>query len=114
MTKEDTMKTENAHSAEAREIEKQLQKMREKTQTLSDNLKNMGAEELRALKERTCYFLDEAREHGGEYVREAGKQAQEKLAAAQENLTETVRQKPLTSIAVAAGVGFVLALLARR
>jgi len=114
MTKDDAMKNDNARAAEAREIEQQLQKMRDKAQSLGESVKTMGAEELRHLKAKTKAFLDEARDHGGEYVRVAGKQAQEKLAVAQENLTETVRQKPLTSIAVAAGVGFVLALLARR
>lgn len=113
MTKE-TNKPDSSHRAEAREIEEQLKKMREKADRLAENLKNMGADELRALKHRTRHFLEDAREHGGEYMREAGHKAQETLSHAQANMVETIRHKPLTSVAVAAGIGFVLALLASR
>jgi len=107
MTKATEAKKDNAHAAEARDIENRLQKMRDKAESLAHNVKTMGIEELRQLKAKTAHFLEEAREHGGDYVREAGHKAQE-------NMSETIRTRPLTSVAVAAGIGFMLALLASR
>jgi len=107
MAKATDMKKENTHAAEARDIERQLHKMREKAESLAGSITTMGAAELRSLKAKTAHFLEEAREHGGDYVREASHKAQE-------NMSETIRSKPLTSVAVAAGIGFVLALLASR
>jgi len=104
----------NEHSAEAREIEAQLKKMGEKASQFAGNLKNMRGDELSALKAKIHRFMEDARENGADYVREAGAKAQEKLSCVGEDLTHKVRANPLTSVAIAAGIGFVLALLAKK
>ncbi len=55
---------------------------------------------------------------GADQIRSQGEAAIESLRAnardVEAQLTESVREKPVTSLAIAAGVGFLFALLARR
>lgn len=114
MTKETEANKDSGSAFERGEIEQQLKKMRERADAMAENIKHMGKEELRALKAKTAHFLGEAREHGGEYMREAGHKAHETMDYVQENMSHKIRERPLASVAIAAGVGFVLALLASR
>lgn len=55
---------------------------------------------------------------GAEHLRERGEAAMEKLRGnahdIEDQIAATVREKPMTALAVAAGVGFLFALLSRR
>lgn len=96
------------------EIEVQLKKLRDKADSLTKDIKHMGKEELHALKSKAAHFLGEARNHGGEYMRDAGHKAQAELHNVQKDLSARIRHKPLISVAIAAGIGFMLALIAGR
>lgn len=79
------------------------------------------AELTRQLAEAGEHRLGAARRaaaQGAEQLREKGEAAMEKLRGSahdiEDQLAATVREKPVTALAVAAGVGFLFALLSRR
>ncbi|WIY51942.1 DNA gyrase subunit B [Devosia sp. YIM 151766] len=63
-----------------------------------DEARSVAATELRELKRKGQHMLDEA---------------QDQAEAVEKQLKDTIREKPLTAVATALGVGFVLALLTR-
>lgn len=76
------------------------------------------AEQLAATKEHSYSAARRAAAEGVEQLRTQGEAAIEGLRAnandIQEQVIATVREKPVTSLAIAAGVGFLFALLSRR
>lgn len=68
------------------------------TGTTVEEAKNFASSEIRHLKRRGQHMLDDAQGHAEEY---------------EQQLKDTIREKPLTAVATAAGIGFVLALLTR-
>lgn len=61
-------------------------------------VRDLAQAEFRQLKRRGKHMVEEAQDHAGEY---------------EQQLKDTIREKPLTAVATALGVGFVLALLTR-
>lgn len=103
-------KASETRSAEEKDIETQIKDLRSEISALVSNLNKAGQEKIRHVKRRAAHFLDDAREHGGDALQGA----QQKFYDMQEELSDNIREKPMTSIAIAAGVGFVLAHLLRR
>ncbi|MFY9288897.1 MAG: hypothetical protein WAO98_10400, partial [Alphaproteobacteria bacterium] len=58
--------------------------------------------------------LQDASRQAGVYVRELADAASQTMSDATETVTECVTEKPIQSLAIAAGVGFFLGMLFRR
>lgn len=91
------------------ELEAQVAQLQDDLKSISETLskltgekasevRDMAKTEIRQLKRRGQHMLEEAQDQAGEY---------------EQQLKDTIREKPLTSVAAAAGIGFVLALLTR-
>lgn len=75
-------------------------------------------EQLKLMREHSYGAARHAASEGLEQLRAQGEAAYESLRAnaddLERQLTDTVREKPITSLAVAAGIGFLFALISRR
>lgn len=72
--------------------------LRKLTGDKAEEVKDLAQTEFRQLKRRGQHLIEDAQDQAGEYEKQ---------------LKDTIREKPLTAVATAAGVGFVLALLTR-
>jgi len=72
--------------------------LRKLTGEKANEVRDIAGAELRHLKRRGQHMVEEAQDQAGEY---------------EQQLKDTIREKPLTAVATALGVGFVLALLTR-
>jgi len=68
------------------------------TSEKAGEMRDMAGGELRQLKRRGQHMIEDAQDQAGEY---------------EQQLKDTIREKPLTAVASALGIGFVLALLTR-
>ncbi|KKB80245.1 hypothetical protein VW35_07490 [Devosia soli] len=91
------------------ELEAQVAQLQSDLKSIGETLKKLTGDkanevrdiaetEIRQLKRRGQHMVEEAQDQAGEY---------------EQQLKETIRAKPLTAVATALGVGFVLALLTR-
>ena len=92
------------------EFEAQIEALKAELATVKAQLAGSG--------ERSAKAARKAAASGRDHLREQGEAALEDLRAnakdIEAQLVETVRRKPVTSLAIAAGVGFLFALIARR
>ncbi|WEJ34329.1 DNA gyrase subunit B [Devosia sp. SD17-2] len=72
--------------------------LRKLTEEKAGEVKDIAQAEFRQLKRRGKHLIEDAQDQAVEY---------------EEQLKDTIREKPLTAVAAAAGIGFVLALLTR-
>jgi ElaB/YqjD/DUF883 family membrane-anchored ribosome-binding protein len=72
--------------------------LRKLTGEKAGEVRNIAEAEFQHLKRRGQHMVEEAQDQAGEY---------------EQQLKDTIREKPLTAVATALGVGFVLALLTR-
>jgi ElaB/YqjD/DUF883 family membrane-anchored ribosome-binding protein len=104
----DTISDATTSSREA-QLEAQVSQLQDDlkaiTKTLSkltgekvEEAKDYASAEFRQLKRRGQHMLDDAQDQAGEV---------------EQQLKDTIREKPLTAVATAMGIGFVLALLTR-
>jgi ElaB/YqjD/DUF883 family membrane-anchored ribosome-binding protein len=82
------------------------EQLREKTQEVQENLRDMGSQVRDAAQEK----IGEIRNRASEYYQ----QGRERLSDWEQDLEGYVRERPLQSLLIAAGVGVVLGLLWRR
>jgi ElaB/YqjD/DUF883 family membrane-anchored ribosome-binding protein len=91
------------------ELEDQVSQLQSDIKSISETLRKLTGEkasevrdiagaEIRHLKRKGQHLVEEAQDQAGEY---------------EQQLKDTIREKPLTSVATAVGIGFVLALLTR-
>lgn len=91
------------------ELEAQVAQLQSDLKSITETLRKLTGEkagevrdiaeaEFRHLKRRGQHMVEEAQDQAGEY---------------EQQLKETIREKPLTAVATALGIGFVLALLTR-
>lgn len=91
------------------ELEAQVAQLQSDLKSITETLRKLTGEkasevrdiaetEFRHLKRRGQHMVEEAQDQAGEY---------------EQQLKDTIREKPLTAIATALGIGFVLALLTR-
>lgn len=91
------------------ELEAQVAQLQSDLKSITETLRKLTGEkavevrdiaeaEFRHLKRRGKHMVEEAQDQAGEY---------------EQQLKDTIREKPLTAVATALGVGFVLALLTR-
>lgn len=97
-------------SASREEFEEQIAILKEELEVLKAQLSRSS--------ERSASAARKAAASGAENLREHGEAAIDDLRAnardVEAQLTATVREKPITSLALAVGVGFLFALIARR
>lgn len=86
--------------------QKTTTQLREQVETLKDDVGQMG----QLAKTAATETLDDAKEKARGYV-QAGR---EKTEHYEDALITRVRERPMQSVAIAAGVGLVIGLLARR
>lgn len=103
------MAKENATPAE-KDLQAQVEQLRKELSQLTATLGEVGSEKLNQAKGKAEQLYASAKENSQEAV----SQAKEKFNDMEHQLGECVRNKPATSLAVAAGIGFVLAMLVRR
>lgn len=92
------------------DLEAEIARLREDVARLTEQLSTTGEHSLSAAKRAAA--------EGAEQLRAKGEAAMDTLRAnasdVEQQLTEAVREKPITALAIAAGVGFFFALLTRR
>ncbi len=92
------------------DLEAELAQLREDVARLTDQLARTGGHTLSAARR--------AATEGAEQLRARGEEAVDALKSnagdIERQVTDAVREKPLTSLAIAAGIGFFFALLSRR
>jgi len=92
-----------------RELEAQVSQLQDDLKSITETLKKLTEDkasevkdiakaEFRQLKRRGQHMIEDVQDQAGEY---------------EQQLKDTIREKPLTAVAAAAGIGFVLALLTR-
>jgi ElaB/YqjD/DUF883 family membrane-anchored ribosome-binding protein len=97
-------------STSKEEFEQQIAVLREELELLKAQLARSG--------ERSASAARRAAHSGAEHLRQQGEAMIDDLRSnavdMEAQLTATVREKPVTSLAIAAGIGFLVALIARR
>lgn len=92
------------------EFEAQIETLREELAKVKAQLASSG--------ERSAAAARKAASSGAEHIKAQGEAAMEDFRAGaldmEEQVADAVRRKPITSLAIAAGMGFVFALIARR
>ncbi|MBJ3783265.1 DUF883 family protein [Devosia sediminis] len=102
-----------AASAEAnlseRELEAQVAQLQSDLKAIRDTLTKLTGEKVNEAKSLAKAQVGNLQVQGERLLSDAQDQAGE----AEKQLKDTIREKPLTAVAAAAGIGFVLALLTR-
>lgn len=91
------------------ELEDQVAQLRSDLQALGETLKKLTAEKAGEAKDIAKTELRQLQRKGEHLVADAQNQAEEY----EQQLKDTIREKPLTAVATALGIGFVLALITR-
>ena len=92
-------KANTAGTATSGDVQADLEALRRDIAALTQTVASFGSGKIRQAGETSQQYMDDARE---------------RLMTAEEDIEAYVRAKPLQSLAMAAGVGYVLALLSRR
>jgi ElaB/YqjD/DUF883 family membrane-anchored ribosome-binding protein len=92
------------------ELEAQLEILRAEVEKLSAQLESSSEISLRAMRKAAAAGMDQIKAQGEAAMDGLRSNAHD----LEDQLYATVREKPATSLAIAAGVGFLFALLARR
>lgn len=108
--KTDKMASEAEKQATREDFEAQIALLKEEMALLKAQLSSSG--------ERSAAAARRAAKSGADHLRAQGEVALDELRAnardAEAQILMTVREKPVTSLAIAAGVGFLFALVVRR
>ncbi|TYR34922.1 DUF883 family protein [Mesorhizobium microcysteis] len=100
----------NGTKANPEDLEAEIARLREDVARLADQLSKTG--------EHSYSAARRAAAEGAEQLRVKGEAAVESIRAnandIEAQVTDAVREKPITSLAIAVGVGYFLALLSRR
>lgn len=100
----------SSNGSSAAELEAQIEILRAEVAKLSEQLESSGEVSVRAMKKAAAA--------GADQLKSRGEAAYDGLRAnardIEDQLYATVREKPATSLAVAAAIGFLLAVMARR
>lgn len=103
------MAKENATTSE-QTLQQQVEQLRSEISNIGSTLSEIGADKLNKAKNRARTMYANAKEAGGDTLADA----KDKVSDMQEQVCHYVREKPVTSLAIAAGIGFIAAMLIRR
>ncbi len=96
-------------SARERELEAQVEQLQADLKSITETVKKLTGAKAGEVKDIATAEFKELKRRGEELVGEA----QDQFSEAEKQLKDTIREKPLTAVASAVGIGFVLALLVR-
>lgn len=100
----------DASSPTEQDLAADVARLREDISRLADDIRALGRQSVNTAKRAAA--------EGVEQLRAQGEAGAEGLRAnyhdVEQQLTQTVREKPITSLAVAAGLGFLFALITRK
>lgn len=101
---------EIATSASASDVQAELENLRRDIAALTQTVASFGTGKLKEASNRASQLGAEAADASAQYV----ESARNTVRSAEQDLEAHIRNKPLQAIAIAAGVGFLAALLTRR
>lgn len=96
--------------AEPGSIESDIAELRAEVAALARQIGSLGEKSMNTAKRAAAEGVEQLRSQGEAKFAEL----REKTDDIEAQVTATVREKPITSLAIAAGVGFLFALMARR
>jgi ElaB/YqjD/DUF883 family membrane-anchored ribosome-binding protein len=104
-------KSGSANSTKTREneLEAQVAQLQDDLKSITETLSKLTGEKVDEAKAVAKTELKQLKRKGEAMLSDAQDQAEE----VEKQLKDTIREKPLTAVATAAGIGFVLALLTR-
>lgn len=91
------------------ELEAQVKQLQDDLKSITETLGKLTGEKAGEARAMAAGELKQLKRKGQDMLHEAQGQAEE----VEKQLKDTIREKPLTAVATAAGIGFVLALLTR-
>jgi len=97
-------------SSQAKDVEVQLQQLRDDLAALARSVAAVGSEKAEDYRHRVRRATNDAADASMQMV----EAAREHAMSLERDLERKIRTKPLQAVAMAAGVGFVIAMLARR
>ncbi|MBB5704200.1 ElaB/YqjD/DUF883 family membrane-anchored ribosome-binding protein [Ochrobactrum daejeonense] len=108
---EKTSKIEEALTdASTQDLQAQVEQLKEDIAAIAATLANLGSQTVRDAKRSATDTYRSAHDRGEDVIDDLRSKAEDVEA----QLTATVRERPLASLAAALGVGYLLALLSRR
>jgi ElaB/YqjD/DUF883 family membrane-anchored ribosome-binding protein len=98
-------------ASKAREVqlEEQVAKLQDDIKAIGNSLARLSSDKVSEVKDVAKSQAESLQKQGQQVVEDV----QEKASDIEKQLKDTIREKPLTAVAAAAGIGFVLALLTR-
>lgn len=102
--------TGNGGKVTTEDLEADIVKLREDITKLAKQLASTGEHSVNAARRAATEGVDQLRARGEAAIEDMRTTARDLEA----DVVSSVREKPLTSLAIAAGVGFLLALMTRR
>lgn len=116
-TRRRTNRTKTPNSASSRSSRKKEQQLEDQIAQLQDDLRGIADTLSRMSGEKVTEARGVARteaRHLQSQAKHVIDDVQDQAGAMEAQLKETIREKPLTAVASAVGIGFLLALLSRR
>ncbi|QNQ63144.1 DUF883 family protein [Brucella sp. 6810] len=101
---------EKLGDASAEDLQVQVEQLKEDIAALAATLANLGSQTVREARRTAKETYHSAYVQGEDVVEDLKNKAQDVEA----QLTATVRERPIASLATALGIGYLLALLSRR
>ncbi|MBO6903015.1 MAG: DUF883 domain-containing protein [Rhizobiaceae bacterium] len=105
-----TAATKSGTKNDTDELKAEVAKLRKELSDIAKHVSDVGDMSARTARKAATTKAEELRKQG----EAAFDELRESALGYEKQLTASVREKPVTSLAIAAGVGFLLALLARR
>jgi ElaB/YqjD/DUF883 family membrane-anchored ribosome-binding protein len=102
-------RTAATSSARERELEDQVEQLQADLKSITETVKKLTGAKAEEVKEIATTEFKELKRRGQAMVDDA----QDQFSEVEKQLKDTIREKPLTAVASAVGIGFVLALLVR-
>jgi ElaB/YqjD/DUF883 family membrane-anchored ribosome-binding protein len=101
----------SAAKAETREqqLESQVVQLQQDLKAISETLSKLTGEKVGEARSLATSEVQHLRERGQQML----SQAQDQMGETEKQLKDTIRDKPLTAVVAAAGIGFLFALLTR-
>lgn len=94
----------------ARDLEEDIRQLREDVSQLTEHIRQTGGHSASAARHAASESVEQMRKQG----KAAMKSLKSNANDFEHELAETLRERPVTSLAIAAGVGFLLAVMWRR
>ncbi|MGU3576886.1 YqjD family protein [Brucellaceae bacterium C25G] len=104
-----TQKIEELTDVSSSELQEQIAQLKQDISAIAATISQLGQQKIRDAKRDVSQAYGEAIENSGTTINELKSCAQ----SIEDQLLETVRERPIASLATAVGVGYLLAILRR-